>query len=144
MLHYLDVRLWKELEFGFSQHDNLAENPGMSQSVSSSSTFSQSNEPLKDTTPEVTPSPSSSTKYHPIQYRAIYEFLEASMPPMTHLMDSFIDFGCTNTDFLRAISSWSFEMIRDVLDRLPPGHDGRKLTEMEKLVLQTHFKDHFT
>ncbi|KAF8808853.1 hypothetical protein BYT27DRAFT_7188336 [Phlegmacium glaucopus] len=120
----------KELESG-SKHEDLVEDLGLS----------QSNKCLIDTMPEVTSTPSSSTKYHPLQYPAIYDFLEASVPPMTHLMDSFIDFGCINADFLRAISSWSCEGIRQVLDQLP-GRDGRNLTEMEKLVLQNHFKEY--
>jgi len=76
-------------------------------------------------------------------YRPIHDFLEASVPPMTHLMDTFIDFGCTNADFLMAISSWSFERIRNVLNQIPPGQNGRKMTEMEKLILQNHFKEYF-
>ena len=62
---------------------------------------------------------------------------------MSHLMDAFVDFGCINTDFLLVISSWSVERIRYVLDQLLPGHDGKKLTEMEKFILQEHFKGYF-
>jgi hypothetical protein len=81
------------------------------------------------------------TIHDPNQYRDIYNFLEASMPPMTHLMDAFIDFGCTNTDFLLTISSWSTEKIRDVLDQLSPR---KQITEMDKFILEYHFKEYFT
>jgi hypothetical protein len=87
---------------------------------------------------------SCTTNYHPDQYRPIHDFLEASMPPMIHLMDAFIEFGCINADFLLAISSWSSEKIKYALDKFPAGRDGRKMTEMEKFILQNHFKEYFT
>ena len=62
---------------------------------------------------------------------------------MTHLMDAFIDFGCINADFLLTISSWSSEKIRDVLDQLSLG-PGRQITEMDKFILEHHFKEYFT
>ena len=63
---------------------------------------------------------------------------------MTHLMDSFIDFGCINAEFLLTISSWSFEMIREVLDQLSLEPNGRQITEMEKFILENHFKEYYT
>lgn len=81
--------------------------------------------------------------HDPNQYQAIHGFLQASKPPMTHLMDVFVNFGCINTDFLLAISSWSSERIRGLLDRLPPGPDGKKVTEMDKFILQNHIKEYF-
>jgi hypothetical protein len=81
--------------------------------------------------------------HDPNQYQAIHKFLQASKPPMTHLMDVFIDFGCTNADFLIAVSSWSMERIRGLLDKLPPGPDGKKVTEMDKFILQNHLKEYF-
>ena len=78
-----------------------------------------------------------------LQYGAVLDFLNASKPPMSHLIDSFVDYGCINAEFLLAISSWSVERIRYVLDQLLPGRDGKKLTEMEKFVLQNHFREYF-
>ena len=83
----------------------------------------------------------SCTIHDPNQYRDIHNFLEASLPPMTHLMDAFIDFGCINADFLLTISSWSIEKIRDVLDQLS---NGKQITEMDKFILENHFKEYFT
>jgi hypothetical protein len=83
------------------------------------------------------------TIHDPNQYRDIHSFLESSTPPMTHLMDAFINFGCINADFLLAVSTWSFERIRDVLDQLSLGPDGRQITEMEKFILENHFKEYF-
>jgi hypothetical protein len=80
--------------------------------------------------------------HNPNEYHDIHSFLEASMPPMTHLFDAFINFGCINTDFLLAVSRWSSENIRDFLDQLSLGPNGRQITEMEKFVLQNHFEDY--
>jgi len=104
---------------------------------SASQTLPRSNESSMGVKPDLT-----YTKHDPNQYRDIHNFLKSSMPPMTHLMDAFIDFGCINVDFLRAVSSWSFEAIRGVLDQL--GSNGKQLTEMEKFILQNHFKEYFT
>lgn len=79
----------------------------------------------------------------PNQYHDIHKFLGASIPPMIHLMDAFIDFGCINAAFLLAISSWSSEKIRDVLDRLSLAPHDKKVTEMEKFILENHFKEYF-
>jgi hypothetical protein len=102
----------------------------------SASSISRSNESSKpDTTPR--------SIHDPNQYRDIHSFLGASIPPMTHLMDAFIDFGCTNADFLLAISSWSSERTREALDQLSLGPNDRKFTEMEKFILENHFKEYF-
>jgi hypothetical protein len=63
---------------------------------------------------------------------------------MTHLKDAFIDFGCVNVDYLLAISVWPSERIFDFLDQLSLGPNGARLTEMEKHILQFHFKKYFT
>lgn len=91
----------------------------------------------KDTNSNATMSPSSgSSTNNPIR-----DFLQASRPPMTHFMDAFIDFGCTNAEYLQVISSWPSEAVKHMLDKLPPTRDGRKMSEMDKIVLQNHFKD---
>jgi len=92
-----------------------------------------------DTKPDSTPNLSPPSQ----QYGAVLDFLNASKPPMAHLMDAFVDYGCINAEFLLAISSWSVERIRCVLDQLTPGRDGKKITEMEKFILQEHFKEYF-
>lgn len=81
--------------------------------------------------------------YDPNQYRAVYDFLQASVPPMTHLMGAFIEFGCDNADFLQVMSKWPFERISNVLNEFSRGGDNGELTGMEKFVLQNHFKDYF-
>jgi hypothetical protein len=102
----------------------------------SASSHSRSNESSKH---EIT-----STINDPNQYRDIHNFLGTSTPPMTHLMDAFINFGCINADFLLAISSWSSERIREVLDQLSLGPNDRQITEMDKFILENHFKEYFT
>ena len=89
------------------------------------------------------PRSNESTTHDPNQYRDIRKFLESTKPLMTHLMDAFIDFGCINTDFLLTISSWSSEKIRNFLDQLSLG-PGRQITEMDKFILENHFKEYFT
>ena len=122
----------KELRAGSER-----ENPEIPKSASQ--TLPRSNESSMSTKSEIT-----YKKHDPNQYHDINKFLETTMPPMTYLLDAFIDFGCVNADFLRAISSWSFEAIRGVLDGLSLGPDGRRLTEMEIFILQNHFKEYFT
>jgi hypothetical protein len=111
----------KRFRVGFEQNDH-----GMPESASS----------LSRSKPDIT--------YDPNQYRDIHSFLGTSTPPMTHLMDAFINFGCINADFLLAISSWSSERIREVLDQLSLGPDDRQITEMDKFILENHFKEYFT
>ena len=105
---------------------------------SASRTLPRSNESLIGFDPDII-----CTTHDPKQYRDIHNFLEASIPPMTHLMDAFIDFGCINADFLLTISSWSNERIRDVLDQLSLGLNGKQISEMDKFILEYHFKEHF-
>ena len=107
------------------KHDNLVNVQEVSQSSVSCC--------LMDTMPSLT--------HDPNQYRDVYDFLQASTAPMTHLMDVLIDFGCINVDFLRAMSKWPSERITYVLNRL--GGDDRKLTGMEKFILRNHLKDYF-
>ena len=90
------------------------------------------------------PRSNKSTKHDPNQYQDIRTFLENSMPPMTHLMDAFINFGCINGEFLLAISSWPLERIREVLDQLSLGPNDKPITEMDKYILENHFKEYFT
>ena len=97
---------------------------------------SRSNESSMGVNPDIT--------HDPNQYKDVHRFLEASTPPMTHLMDAFINFGCINADFLRAISVWSLDKIRNVLDQLSLGPNGRQISRMDKFVLENHFKEYFT
>jgi len=104
---------------------------------SASQILPRSNKSSMNIKPEIT------YKIHdPNEYHDIHNFLEASMPPMTHLFDAFINFGCINTDFLLAVSRWSSENIRDFLDQLSLGPNERQITEMEKFVLQNYFEDY--
>lgn len=106
---------------------------------SASQILPRSNEPSINIDPDIT-----CTTHDPNQYRDIHSFLETSLPPMTHLMDAFINFGCINAAFLHTISSWSTEKIRDVLNQLSLDPKGRKITEMDKFILENHFKEYFS
>ena len=137
---------WKELESGSENDDDDHDYhemppPPPSPPLSISRIYSWPNKhPI--VLLDATPSPSSiiTMHYNP-QYCPIYKFLQASKPAMTHLMDPVINFGCIK--FLQAISSWSSEKITYFLNQLPPGCDGGKIMEMEKFILQHHFKDYF-
>ena len=118
-----------------SEHNR--DNHGMPESASQ--ILPRSNESSMGTKPD-----RAYKKNDPNEYPDIYNFLKTSTPPMTHLLDAFIEFGCVNADFLLAMSSWTFEEIRRILDRLSLGPNGRQLTEMEIFILQNHFKEHFT
>jgi hypothetical protein len=112
-------------------------NHGMPESASQ--TVPRSNEPSTVMKPNT-----AYKKHDPNQHPDIHSFLEASTPPMADLMDAFVDFGCTNKDYLLAISRWSPEGIQNFLNQLSLGPTGRQLTEMEKFILEYHFKEYFT
>ena len=77
------------------------------------------------------------------QIHSVHHFLEAAIPPMTHLLHQFMEFGCVSEEFLFAVSGWSPEAIGTFLKRLPPGPGGRALTEMEINILTYHFESYF-
>jgi hypothetical protein len=77
------------------------------------------------------------------QIPSVHKFLEAAFPPMTHLLQRFIDFGCRSEELLFAISMWPPERIRRFLKSLPPGPTGSALTKMEVDILAYHFESYF-
>lgn len=91
----------------------------------------------------VSPTSCGNTQVRGSQIRSVQKFLEAARPPMTHLLQQFIEFGCRNEDFLLAVSVWPLERIRKFLKSLPPGPGGSPLTKMEVDILTYHFESYF-
>ena len=77
------------------------------------------------------------------QIHSVHRFLAAALPPMTHLLHRFFDFGCRSEELLFAISMWPPEEIRRFLKSLPPGPRGNALTKMEVEILVYHFESYF-
>ena len=77
------------------------------------------------------------------QIHSVHRFLAAALPPMTHLLHRFFDFGCRSEELLFAISMWPPEEIRRFLKSLPPGPRGNALTRMEVDILAYHFESYF-
>ena len=77
------------------------------------------------------------------QIVVIYQFLHSCVPSLDHLLQRFIDFGCTSEEFLLGISMWPRERIEDFVDKLPPADDGMPISPMEKLVLCNQFLSYF-
>lgn len=74
----------------------------------------------------------------------VARFLNACFPSMAHFLKHFVDFGCTSEEYLRAISTWPTDRISYFLSQVSgQGGDGRKLSEMDMLVLQNHFISYF-
>jgi hypothetical protein len=88
-------------------------------------------------------SPCGDTQLRGGQIRSVHHFLEAAIPPMTHLLPQFIEFGCVSEEFLFTVSQWSPEAIRTFLQSLPPGPAGSALTKMEVVILTYHFESYF-
>ncbi|PPQ73705.1 hypothetical protein CVT26_010860 [Gymnopilus dilepis] len=85
---------------------------------------------------------------------AIYFFLEACQPPMVHLLQRFVEYGCSTEVYLRSFASFSQEKRRNVLRKIlairPISHgegdatSGRTdMREMDLDVLDNHFVDYF-
>jgi len=97
----------------------------------------------------VSPSPSPS-KAHPVsplptnvsQVEEVESFLQACTPPMGHLLQRLLSYGCRNRQFLLAASHWPKEEIEVLLQNLPT-LGGRELTQMEVQVLRLHFSQYF-
>ena len=78
-----------------------------------------------------------------MQSLAVHRFLNSCVPSMGHLLDRFINFGCTSEEFLLGISMWSRAEIEHFLDQLPVTVEGIPLSPMEKLVLINQFLNYF-
>jgi hypothetical protein len=60
---------------------------------------------------------------------------------MTHLHQHFVNFGCSNEEYLLAASSWPLDVVRNFLIQvLTDRETGEMLVNsMDMFVLQTHF-----
>jgi hypothetical protein len=73
--------------------------------------------------------------------QAVFNFLEHCTPSMAHLHRHFVNFGCSNEEYLLAVSSWPPEVVRNFLTQaLTDRETGEVLVNpMDMFVLQTHF-----
>jgi len=73
--------------------------------------------------------------------QAIFNFLGQCTPSMTHLHHHFVNFGCSNEEYLLAVSSWPPEAVHNFLKQaLTDRETGEVLVNsMDMLILQTHF-----
>ncbi|KAF8150894.1 hypothetical protein B0H34DRAFT_801805 [Crassisporium funariophilum] len=78
------------------------------------------------------------------QIACVHKFLAACIPSMDHFLQRFIDFGCTNEEFLRGVSMWRKEKLRDFLERLLQDPERASVSNMELLVLENHFETYFS
>lgn len=121
--------------------------PSFSQSASSSS-GSQLLSPPSCAQPAFGSSQSSSSPRMvttpSLQSLAVHQFLNSCVPSMGHLLDRFINFGCTSEEFLFGISMWPRAEIEHFLDQLPVTVEGMPLSPMEKLVLINQFLNYFS
>ena len=74
----------------------------------------------------------------------VARFLNACLPSMAHLLEHFVGFGCKSEEYLVAVSTWPADKILFFLSQVSErAGDGRRITEMDKLVLQNHFLSYF-
>jgi len=73
--------------------------------------------------------------------QAVFNFLGQCTPSMSHLHHHFVNFGCSNEEYLLAVSSWPPEVVHNFLKQaLTDRETGEVLVNsMDMLVLQTHF-----
>jgi len=73
--------------------------------------------------------------------QAVFSFLEQCTPSMAHLHQHFVSFGCSDEEYLLAVSSWPPEVVRNFLIQvLTDRETGEMLvSSMDMFVLQTHF-----
>ena len=60
---------------------------------------------------------------------------------MAHLYHHFINFGCSNKEYLLAVSSWPPEVVRNFLIQALTDRETGEIVvnSMDMFVLQTHF-----
>jgi len=75
--------------------------------------------------------------------KSMHHFLDACVPSMSHLLQRFIDYGCTHDGFLLAVSMWPPERIRKFLEDVVSGPDGQSISPMEQMVLENHLTQYF-
>jgi hypothetical protein len=74
----------------------------------------------------------------------VARFLNACFPSMVHYLQHFIDFGCTNEEYLVAVSTWPADRISYFLSQVSSHGDNQpKFSDMDILILQDHFISYF-
>lgn len=74
----------------------------------------------------------------------VARFLNACFPPMAHFLHRFIDYGCSNEQYLAAVSTWPSDKISYFLSQVSARTgDAREFSQMEMLILQNHFTSYF-
>ena len=77
------------------------------------------------------------------QTAQVRRFLDACTPPMSHFLPKFIAFGCNNEDFLRAVHSWTDDVIDSFLKSVSSCGEN-EFTGMDIFVLGNHFRKYST
>jgi hypothetical protein len=63
---------------------------------------------------------------------------------MAHYLQHFIDFGCTNEEYLVAVSTWPADRISNFLSQVSSNGDNQpKFSDMDILILQDQFTSYF-
>lgn len=109
---------------------------------------SQSYSPVSSTarTSASSSSRSSARLVKPPEYRIdeVANFLQSCVPNMLYLLNTFIEFGCRNGEFLLAVAKWPDgeieELLKRMIDRAPPTEVSGMFPEMELWILKKHFK----
>ncbi|KJA16896.1 hypothetical protein HYPSUDRAFT_219213 [Hypholoma sublateritium FD-334 SS-4] len=73
----------------------------------------------------------------------IHRFLSKCHPPMMQHILPFVNFGCTTTEYLRAVSTWSAEQRHKLLVKILQAGRGGAVSQMDIAVLENHFETYF-
>jgi hypothetical protein len=77
------------------------------------------------------------------EIQSIRDFLSACVPPMGRFLKHFLDFGCSNEEFLRGVSKWAPEAKEKLLRKVLAGPEGHGASEMELAVIQNQLESYF-
>jgi len=77
------------------------------------------------------------------EIQSIREFLSTCVPPMGRFLKHFLDFGCSNEQFLRGLSEWAPEAKEKLLRKVLGGPEGHGASEMELAVIQNQLESYF-
>jgi len=71
----------------------------------------------------------------------IHRFLHDCSPPLDHLLSRFVDVGFQTPAILREVAEkWTTEERRELMKRVEPGLNGKKITELELAALERGFQ----
>jgi hypothetical protein len=77
------------------------------------------------------------------EIQSIRDFLSACVPPMGRFLKHFVDFGCSNEEFLRGVSKWAPEAKEKLLRKVLVRPEGHGASEMELAVIQNQLESYF-